>query len=209
MELAVYNIKGEDTGRKVTLSDTVFGVEPNDHAIYLTVRQYRANQRQGTHKAKERSEKVGSTRKLFRQKGTGGARRGDINSPLLRGGATVFGPRPRSYGFKLNKKLVRLARRSALTYKAKNSEIVVVENFDFETPKTKSFAEMTKKLGVGDTKALFVMTEIPYNVRLSVRNLPKQDVLEARKLNTYQVLDARKLVLTEDAVVEINETFEA
>lgn len=209
MELAVYNIKGEDTGRKVTLSDTVFGVEPNDHAIYLTVRQYRANQRQGTHKAKERSEQVGSTRKLFRQKGTGGARRGDINSPLLRGGATVFGPRPRSYGFKLNKKLVRLARRSALTYKAKNSDIVVVENFDFETPKTKSFAEMTKKLGVGDTKALFVMTEIPYNVRLSVRNLPKQDVLEARKLNTYQVLDARKLVLTEDAVVEINETFEA
>ena len=209
MELAVYNIKGEDTGRKVTLSDTVFGVEPNDHAIYLTVRQYRANQRQGTHKAKERSEQVGSTRKLFRQKGTGGARRGDINSPLLRGGATVFGPRPRSYGFKLNKKLVRLARRSALTYKAKNSDIVVVENFDFETPKTKSFAEMTKKLGVGDTKALFVMTEIPYNVRLSVRNLPIQDVLEARKLNTYQVLDARKLVLTEDAVVEINETFEA
>lgn len=209
MELAVYNIKGEDTGRKVTLSGTVFGVEPNDHAIYLTVRQYRANQRQGTHKAKERSEQVGSTRKLFRQKGTGGARRGDINSPLLRGGATVFGPRPRSYGFKLNKKLVRLARRSALTYKAKNSEIVVVENFDFEAPKTKSFAEIAKKLGVGETKALFVMTEIPYNVRLSVRNLPKQDVLEARKLNTYQVLDARKLVLTEDAVVEINETFEA
>ena len=209
MELAVYNIKGEDTGRKVTLSDTVFGVEPNDHAIYLTVRQYRANQRQGTHKAKERSEQVGSTRKLFRQKGTGGARRGDINSPLLRGGATVFGPRPRSYGFKLNKKLVRLARRSALAYKAKNSEIVVVENFDFEAPKTKSFAEIAKNLGVGETKALFVMTEIPYNVRLSVRNLPKQDVLEARKLNTYQVLDARKLVLTEDAVVEINETFEA
>lgn len=209
MELAVYNIKGEDTGRKVTLSDTVFGVEPNDHAIYLTVRQYRANQRQGTHKAKERSEQVGSTRKLFIQKGTGGARRGDINSPLLRGGATVFGPRPRSYGFKLNKKLVRLARRSALTYKAKNSEIVVVENFDFEAPKTKSFAEIAMKLGVGETKALFVMTEIPYNVRLSVRNLPKQDVLEARKLNTYQVLDARKLVLTEDAVVEINETFEA
>lgn len=209
MELAVYNIKGEDTGRKVTLSDTVFGVEPNDHAIYLTVRQYRANQRQGTHKAKERSEQVGSTRKLFRQKGTGGARRGDINSPLLRGGATVFGPRPRSYGFKLNKKLMRLARRSALTYKAKNSGIVVVENFDFEAPKTKSFAEIAKKLGVGETKALFVMTEIPYNVRLSVRNLPKQDVLEARKLNTYKVLDARKLVLTEDAVVEINETFEA
>ncbi len=209
MELAVYNIKGEDTGRKVTLSDTVFGVEPNDHAIYLTVRQYRANQRQGTHKTKERSEKVGSTRKLYRQKGTGSARRGDINSPLLRGGATVFGPRPRSYGFKLNKKLVRLARRSALAYKVKNSDIVVVENFDFEAPKTKSFAEMAKNLGVGETKALFVMTEIPYNVRLSVRNLPKQDVLEARKLNTYQVLDARKLVLTEDAVVEINETFEA
>ena len=194
MELAVYNIKGEDTGRKVTLSDTVFGVEPNDHAIYLTVRQYRANQRQGTHKAKERSEQVGSTRKLFRQKGTGGARRGDINSPLLRGGATVFGPRPRSYGFKLNKKLVRLARRSALTYKAKNSEIVVVENFDFEAPKTKSFAEIAKKLGVGETKALFVMTEIPYNVRLSVRNLPKQDVLEARKLNTYKVLDLLSLI---------------
>lgn len=209
MELTVYNIKGEDTGRKVSLNDAIFGIEPNDHAIYLTVRQYRANQRQGTHKTKERSEKVGSTRKLFRQKGTGGARRGDINSPLLRGGGTVFGPRPRSYSFKLNKKLVRLARRSALAYKAKNSDIVIVENFDFEAPKTKSFAEMTQKLGVAEGKALFVMTEIPYNVRLSARNLPRKEVLEARKLNTYQVLDAKKLVLTEGAVEEINETFEA
>lgn len=209
MELTVYNIKGEDTGRKVSLNDAIFGIEPNDHAIYLTVRQYRANQRQGTHKAKERSEKVGSTRKLFRQKGTGGARRGDINSPLLRGGGTVFGPRPRSYSFKLNKKLVRLARRSALAYKAKSSDIVIVENFDFEAPKTKSFAEMSQKLGVAEAKALFVMTEIPYNVRLSARNLPRKEVLEARKLNTYQVLDAKKLVLTEAAVEEINETFEA
>lgn len=207
MELAVYNIKGEDTGRKVTLSDEVFGIEPNDHAIYLAVRQYRANRRQGTHKSKERSEMSGSTRKLFRQKGTGGARRGDINSPLLRGGARVFGPKPRDYSFKLNKKLVRLARRSALTYKAKNNEIHVVEHFDFEVPKTKSFLEVTKQLGVENKKTLFVLSAISENIYLSVRNLPRTSLLETRKLNTYQVLDAAHLVLSEDAVKEINETF--
>ncbi len=209
MEISVYNIKGEDTGRKVTLSDDVFGIEPNDHAIYLAVRQYMANQRQGTHKSKERSEKIGSTRKLFRQKGTGGARRGDINSPLLKGGGRVFGPRPRNYSFKLNKKLVRLARRSALAYKAKNNEIVVVENFDFDTPKTKSFIDVAQKLGVADNKTLFVFPEISYNVRLSARNLQRHSLLEARKLNTYQLLDAQRLILTEDVVNEINESFKA
>lgn len=209
MELSVYNISGQDTGRKITLNDSVFGIEPNDHAIYLAVRQYRANQRQGTHKSKERSELSGSTRKLFRQKGTGGARRGDINSPLLRGGARVFGPRPRSYSFKLNKKLVRLARRSALSYKAINNEIRVVETFDFETPKTKRFVDINNNLGYKDAKTLYVMSSIPTNVYLSIRNLPKTNVLETRKLNTYVLLDAKHLVLTEDAVHEINESFTA
>lgn len=209
MELSVYNIKGEDTGRKIQLSEQVFGIEPNDHAIYLAVRLYRANQRQGTHKAKERSEISGSTRKLFRQKGTGGARRGDINSPVLRGGARVFGPRPRSYSFKLNKKLVRLARRSALTYKANNNEIVVVEDFSFEMPKTRQFVELAKNVGVLGKKSLFVMPQISENIRLSARNHPLFSVLEARKLNTYQVLDASRLVLTEKALQEINETFNA
>lgn len=209
MEVSVRNIKGEDTGRKVVLCDEVFGIEPNDHAIYLAVRHYMANQRQGTHKAKERGEVSGSTRKLFRQKGTGGARRGSIKSPLLRGGGRVFGPRPRSYSFKLNKKLMRLARRSALTYKAQEAKVFVIEDFNFETPKTKAFAEIVSKLGVGGAKSLFVMREIPYFVRLSARNLPKCDVLEAFKLNTYQVLDADSLVITETALQEINETFSA
>lgn len=209
MELAVYNIKGEDTGRKISLNDAVFGIEPNDHAIYLAVRLYRANQRQGTHKAKERSEKIGSTRKLFRQKGTGGARRGDINSPLLKGGGTVFGPRPRSYSFKLNKKLLRLARRSALAYKAASQNIVVVEHFSFDAPKTKSFVEVAKNLGVADSKTLFVMYRIPESVKLSARNLPRFDVMEAHKLNTYKLLDAQKIVLTVESVEEINQTFEA
>ena len=205
MELSVYNIKGEDTGRKVTLDDAVFGIEPNDHAIYLAVRLYRVNQHRGTHKTKERSELSGSTRKLFRQKGTGGARRGDINSPLLRGGARVFGPRPRSYSFKLNKKTLDLARRSALTYKARQEAIKVIEKFDFEAPKTKDFVALNKQLGLDGVKSLYVMPSIPENVLLSARNLQKTSLIEARKINTYRLLDAKQLVLTEEAVEEINQ----
>lgn len=205
MELSVYNIKGEDTGRKVTLDDAVFGIEPNDHAIYLAVRLYRANQHRGTHKTKERSELSGSTRKLFRQKGTGGARRGDINSPLLRGGARVFGPRPRSYSFKLNKKTLDLARRSALTYKARQEAIKVIEKFDFEAPKTKEFVALNKQLGLDGVKSLYVMPSIPENVLLSARNLQNTSLIEARKINTYRLLDAKQLVLTEEAVEEINQ----
>ena len=205
MELSVYNIKGEDTGRKVTLDDAVFGIEPNDHAIYLAVRLYRANQHRGTHKTKERSELSGSTRKLFRQKGTGGARRGDINSPLLRGGARVFGPRPRSYSFKLNKKTLDLARRSALTYKVRQEAIKVIEKFDFEAPKTKDFVALNKQLGLDGVKSLYVMPSIPENVLLSARNLQKTSLIEARKINTYRLLDAKQLVLTEEAVEEINQ----
>lgn len=205
MELSVYNIKGEDTGRKVTLDDAVFGIEPNDHAIYLAVRLYRANQHRGTHKTKERSELSGSTRKLFRQKGTGGARRGDINSPLLRGGARVFGPRPRSYSFKLNKKTLDLARRSALTYKARQEAIKVIEKFDFEAPKTKDFVALNNQLGLDGVKSLYVMPSIPENVLLSARNLQNTSLIEARKINTYRLLDAKQLVLTEEAVEEINQ----
>lgn len=205
MELSVYNIKGEDIGRKVTLDDAVFGIEPNDHAIYLAVRLYRANQHRGTHKTKERSELSGSTRKLFRQKGTGGARRGDINSPLLRGGARVFGPRPRSYSFKLNKKTLDLARRSALTYKARQEAIKVIEKFDFEAPKTKEFVALNKQLGLDGVKSLYVMPSIPENVLLSARNLQNTSLIEARKINTYRLLDAKQLVLTEEAVEEINQ----
>lgn len=205
MELSVYNIKGEDTGRKVTLDDTVFGIEPNDHAIYLAVRLYRANQHRGTHKTIERSELSGSTRKLFRQKGTGGARRGDINSPLLRGGARVFGPRPRSYSFKLNKKTLDLARRSALTCKARQEAIKVIEKFDFEAPKTKEFVALNNQLGLDGVKSLYVMPSIPENVLLSARNLQNTSLIEARKINTYRLLDAKQLVLTEEAVEEINQ----
>ncbi len=209
MELSVYNIKGEDTGRKVVLDDAVFGIEPNDHAIYLAVKLYRANQRQGTHKSKERSELSGSTRKLIRQKGSGGARRGDINSPLLHGGARVFGPRPRNYGFKLNKKLMRLARRSALTYKAQKQEIKVIENFDLSAPKTKDFVAITNALGLAGNKSLFVMNQISDNLYLSARNVANATLLHAEKLNTYQVLDAHRLVITEDALALVNESFKS
>ncbi len=207
MELSVFNIKGEDTGRKVVLDDAIFSIEPNDHAIYLAVKLFRANQRQGTHKSKERSELSGSTRKLIRQKGGGGARRGDINSPLLHGGARVFGPRPRNYGFKLNKKLMRLARRSALTYKMREQEIRIIENFDLTTPKTKDFVSITKALGLSENKSLFVMKQISDNVHLSARNLPNVKLLNADKLNTYQILDAHRLILTEDALTFVNESF--
>ncbi len=204
MELSVYNIKGEDTGRKVTLADSVFGIEANTHAIYLDVKQYLANLRQGTHKSKERSEISGSTRKLKRQKGTGGARSGDINSPVMVGGGRVFGPRPRSYSFKLNKKVKNLARRSALTLKAQENAIIVVENFTLEAPKTKAFIEMTQKLQVADKKVVLVLSEQNKNVYLSARNLEKASVVTVSELNTYKVMNSTSLVLTEASVAAIN-----
>ena len=209
MELSVYNIKGEDTGRKITLDDAVFAVEPNDHAIYLDVKQYLANQRQGTHKSKERSEISGSTRKLIRQKGGGGARRGDINSPVLVGGGRVFGPTPRDYSFKLNKKVKALARRSALTYKAQRQEIIVIENFELAAPKTKDFIALSEALQVADKKALFVVETLSDNLVLSSRNIRTARVMNAFQLNTYSVLDCKKLVLTEAAVAVINEQLKA
>jgi large subunit ribosomal protein L4 len=204
MEVSVLNRKGEDTGRKVTLNETVFGIEPNDHAIYLDVKHYMAAQRQGTAKTKERSEMSGSTRKLIRQKGSGGARRGDINSPVLVGGARVFGPKPRDYSFKLNKKVKQLARRSALSYKAQENAIIVVEDFNFEAPKTKDFVEMTKNLNVADKKVLLVLPGVDKNVYLSARNVKTAKVMSAPQLNTYSVLDAGVMVVTEDSLKEID-----
>ena len=200
MEVSVLYIKGEDTGRKVALNDAVFGVEPNDHVIYLDVKQYMAAQRQGTAKSKERSEISGSTRKLGRQKGGGGARRGDINSPLLVGGARVFGPKPRDYSFKLNKKTKVLARKSALSYKARENAIVVVEDFNLETPKTKSFIEIINNLNIADKKVLMVLPEANKNIYLSARNLKRAKVAIASDINTYGVLDAGVLVVTERAL---------
>ena len=200
MEVSVLNIKGQDTGRKVVLDDAVYGIEPNDHAIYLDVRLFLANQRQGTSKAKERSEISGSTRKLGRQKGGGGARRGDINSPVLVGGGRVFGPTPRDYSFKLNKKLRRLARKSALAYKAQENAIVVVEDFTFEAPKTKNFIEVINNLKVDGKKALFVLPGADKAVYLSARNIERVNVMAASALNTYKVLDADVLVLCEGAI---------
>ena len=203
MEVSVFNIKGEDTGRKVTLNDSVFGIEPNDHAIYLDVKQYLAAQRQGTAKSKERSEMSGSTRKLGRQKGGGGARRGDINSPVLVGGARVFGPRPRNYSFKLNKKVKALARRSALSYKAQENALMVVEDFNFEAPKTKSFLEIVNNLKIADKKVLMVLAGANKNVYLSARNLPNAKVAIASDINTYGVLNAGVMVVTENALQNI------
>ena len=207
MEVSVLNIKGEDTGKKVVLKDEIFGIEPNDHVIYLAVNQYLAAQRQGTHKSKERSEITGSTRKLIRQKGGGGARRGDIKSPLLRGGGRVFGPRPRDYWFKLNKKVKALARKSALTYKAQQNAIIVVEDFDFEAPKTKQGIKLLNNLKVEDKKTLIVLSEVKKNVNLSVRNIQRVDVMTACNLNTYRVMNANVLVVTESALNQIDETF--
>jgi large subunit ribosomal protein L4 len=204
MEINVYNIKGEDTGRKITLNESIFGIEPNDHAIYLDVKQFMANQRQGTHKSKERSEVSGSTRKIGRQKGGGGARRGDVNSPVLIGGGRVFGPRPRDYFFKLNKKVKVLARKSALSYKAKDNAIVVVEDFNFEVPKTKEFISMAKNLKISDKKLLVVLSESNKNVYLSARNLEKANVQTVSGLNTYRVLNAGVVVLTESALLAID-----
>ena len=204
MEINVYNIKGEDTGRKITLNESIFGIEPNDHAIYLDVKQFMANQRQGTHKSKERSEVSGSTRKIGRQKGGGGARRGDVNSPVLVGGGRVFGPKPRDYFFKLNKKVKQLARKSALAYKAQDNAIIVVEDFNFEAPKTKEFISMTKNLKISDKKLLVVLSESNKNVYLSARNVEKANVQTVSGLNTYRVLNAGVVVLTESALSAID-----
>lgn len=200
MELAVLKHNGEDTGRKVNLSDDIFAIEPNDHAIYLDVKQYLANQRQGTHKAKQRNEIAGSTKKIKKQKGTGGARAGSIKSPLFRGGGRVFGPVPRDYSFKLNKKLKQLARISALTYKAKENCVMVLENFSFDAPKTKSYIAMLNGLSLSDKKTLLVLPEVNKNVYLSSRNLPKAKVITVDSVNTYELLNADNLVLCEGSV---------
>ncbi|TRX53742.1 50S ribosomal protein L4 [Fulvivirga sp. M361] len=204
MNVAVVTYNGEDTGRKVTLSKDIFGIEPNDHAIYLDVKQYLANQRQGTHKSKERAEITGSTKKLKRQKGTGTARAGSIKSPLFKGGGRVFGPRPRDYSFKLNKKLKQLARKSALAYKAKDKCINIVEDFSFEAPKTKEYIKMLSSLSVSDKKTLLVLSESNQNVVLSGRNIQNSKVTTADKLNTFDVLNADNLILSESSVEKID-----
>ena len=204
MELSVFNKEGKDTGRKVVLNDAVFGIEPNNHVVYLAVKQYLADQRQGTHKSKERSEISGSTRKLGRQKGGGGARRGDINSPVLVGGGRIFGPVPRDYGFKLNKKVKALARKSVLSAKAAENAIVVVEDFNLEAPSTKAFVNVVKNLQIDGKKSLFVLKSQNKNVLLSARNLKKVNVLEASSLNTYAVLNSNALVISESAVESVN-----
>ena len=205
MELAVYNIKGEDTGRKVTLNDEIFAIaEPNEHAVYLDVKQFLANKRQGTHKAKERSEIAGSTKKLGRQKGGGGARHGDIKSPLFHGGGRVFGPRPRNYGFKLNKKVKALARRSALTFKAQNNQIMVIEDIKFDAPKTKEFVNITRNLKLEGQKLLLVLAGQEPNLYLSLRNVPTASVITASDINTYRVLDNRMILVTESSVDALN-----
>lgn len=205
MEVAVYNIKGEDTGRKVTLNDSVFAIEPNNHAVYLDVKRYLANCRQGTHKSKERSEVSGSTRKLHKQKGGGGSRIGDINSPVLVGGGRVFGPRPRTYEFKLNKKVKQLARKSALSYKAQDNQIIVVEDFTFEAPKTKEFVNFAKNIQVADKKVVMVLADQNKNVYLSARNLANVEIVTASSLNTYRILNNKALVLSESSVAVVNE----
>ena len=204
MEVSVLNIKGQETGRKVALNEAIFGIEPNDHVIYLDVKQYMANKRQGNAKSKERSEISGSTRKLGRQKGGGGARHGDINSPLLIGGGRVFGPKPRDYSFKLNKKVKQLARKSALSYKAQENAIIVVEDFTMEAPKTKEFVDITKNLKVDGKKVLVLMPETNKNVYMSARNLQRAEVLEAQNVNTYKILDADVLVITENSLKTID-----
>ena len=205
MEVSVLNINGQETGRKVALNESIFGIEPNDHVLYLDVKQYLANQRQGTAKAKERSEVSGSTRKLGRQKGGGGARRGDINSPVLVGGARVFGPKPRDYRFKLNKKVKTLARKSALSYKAQENGIIVVEDFSFEAPKTKEFLNVVKNLKAEGKKVLLVLPEVNKNVYLSARNIQKAEVMIASNINAYKVLNADVMIVSEKSVQAIDE----
>ena len=205
MEVSVLNINGQETGRKVSLNESIFEIEPNDHVLYLDVKQYLANQRQGTAKAKERSEVSGSTRKLGRQKGGGGARRGDINSPVLVGGGRVFGPKSRDYRFKLNKKVKVLARKSALAYKAQENAVIVVEDFNFEAPKTKDFVNITKNLKVEGKKTLLVLPEVDKNVYLSARNLQRAEVMTANTINAYKVLNAEVLVVTEKSLQTIDQ----
>jgi large subunit ribosomal protein L4 len=208
MELAVFNINGKETGRKVTLNDSIFGIEPNDHAIYLDTKQFMANQRQGTHKSKERSEVTGSTRKIKRQKGTGTARAGSNKNPLFRGGGRIFGPKPRYYGFKLNKRVKQLARKSALSYKASTKNIIVLEDFSLEAPKTKEIIRMGANLNLSDKKSLIVLPEQNKNIYLSSRNVQGVEVVTARRLNTYGIMKASTLVLVESAVDVLQATFE-
>ena len=207
MEVAIYNISGAETGKKATLNDAIFGIEPNNHAIYLDVKQYLANKRQGTHKSKQRNEVAGSTRKLKKQKGTGGARSGSILSPLFPGGGRVFGPVPRDYSFKLNKKLKQLARKSALTYKAKENAITVVEDFAMEAPKTKEFIAITKNLKIEGKKILLVLPETNPVISLSARNLQNVKVIPASNLNTYDVMNAASIVLAETSIEAVNQMF--
>jgi large subunit ribosomal protein L4 len=207
MKVAVIDINGKNTGRNVELSEAVFGIEPNDHAIYLDVKQHLANRRQGTHKAKERADISGSTRKIKKQKGTGTARAGSIKSPLFRGGGRAFGPRPKDYSFKLNKGLKKLARQSALSLKAKEDNIVVIEKFDFETPKTKEFTNILKALSLENKKSLFVLDRTNNNVYLSSRNLKKAIVVNGSELNTYSVLNANKVIISEACLEEIESNF--
>ena len=207
MEIAVIKNSGEDTGRKVNLSDDIFGIEPNDHAIYLDVKQFLANQRQGTHKSKERAEIAGSTKKIKRQKGTGTARAGSIKSPIFRGGGRVFGPQPRDYSFKLNKKLKVLARKSALTYKAKDNGLVVLEDFSMDAPKTKEYVSLLNNLSLGNKKTLVVVSENDRNLALSSRNLQNSKVVTADSLNTYDLLDAESVVLSESSIEKIENLF--
>jgi len=205
MEVNILNISGKETGAKAQLSDSIFGIEPNDHAIYLDVKQFLANQRQGTHKSKQRNEIAGSTRKLYKQKGTGGARAGSVKSPLFNGGGRIFGPQPRDYSFKLNKKLKSLARKSALSYKAQDNNIVVLEDFSFDAVKTKTYVQMVADLNVTDVKTLLVLGTANNNVYLSSRNLKKAKVITADQLNTYDVLNAGKLLLTAGALKTLEE----
>jgi large subunit ribosomal protein L4 len=207
MEIAVYNIAGVDTGKKVTLNDEVFAVEPNEHVVYLDVKQHLANKRQGTHKTKERGEVARSTKKIKRQKGTGGARAGSMKNPTFKGGGRIFGPRPRTYGFKLNQKVKQLARRSVLSDKAKNENIIVLENFDFQIPKTKDFVKLQTNLKLIDKNSLFVLQNQNKSIYLSARNLTDTKVSTVSEINTYDILRAKKLVLTVEAVEHINKTF--
>jgi len=207
MEIAIYNKAGQETGRNVELNTEIYAVEPNDHAIYLDVKQYLANQRQGTHKAKDRGEIAGSTRKIKRQKGTGGARAGSRKSGTIRGGGRIFGPQPRDYSFKLNKKLKELARKSALTYKAQANEIMVLEDFSFEAPKTKEFVAIQNNLKVGDKKSLIVLPEANKNIYLSSRNLQNVEIVIASELSTYKIMRAQKIILVESSVIKVEELF--
>lgn len=207
MELAVFNIKGEDTGKKAVLSDTVFGIEPNDHAIYLDVKQHMANKRQGTHKSKERGEIVGSTRKIKRQKGTGTARAGSIKNPLFKGGGRVFGPQPRDYSFKLNKKVKQLARKSALTYKAKDNGIMILEDFTFEQPKTRDYVSLMNNLKIDGKKSLLVLSDADKNLYYSSRNIPKARVINVSELNTYDIMNSSVVVFVESSIDMVDKLF--